>query len=109
MSTRLIVPANKQLHAIGSLGPEHVNHAAIGIAAQALAHQRSEAIHALAKVDRPRRHQDAQRARRDDHERPFTTCGTTVSHPTSAPHSARTTIPAVSIVIEGVREEFGSD
>ena len=38
----------QQLHAIGSLGPEHVDHAAIGIAAQALPHQRGEAIHALA-------------------------------------------------------------
>src|SRR5262249_56857841 len=68
----------------------------------ALAHQRGEAIHALAKVDRAGRNQDAHRTRRDDHERPFATRSTAASHPTSTPHSARTTIPAVSIVIEGV-------
>src|SRR5262249_57477474 len=87
---------------IGSLGPEHVDHAAIGIAAQALAHQRGEAIHALAKVDRSRRHQDAHRARRDDHERPFATRGTAASHPTSTPHSTPTTTPAPPTAIEGV-------
>jgi hypothetical protein len=45
---------------------------------------------------------DAHRAPRDDHQRPFTTRSTAASHPTSTPHSARTTIPAVSIVIEDV-------
>jgi len=62
----------------------------------------------LAKVDRPRRHQDAHRARRDHHERAFTTRSIAASHPISAPHSARTTIPAVLIVIDGSADRFAA-
>jgi len=62
----------------------------------------------LAKVDLPRRHQDAHRARRDHHERAFTTRSIAASHPISALRSARTTIPAVSIVIDGSADRFAA-
>src|SRR3954452_6709988 len=92
------VPEDK-LHPVGAFGPEHVNRAREWIGAHRLTHESREAIGPFAEIDRPRRHQDAHRARGPDHEATFSARITAVIASGLAPDPIRTTMPSIATSI----------
>jgi hypothetical protein len=90
------VPPN-QLDSVRSLHPEHEHRAREWIVLQVLLHQCREPVHPFAEVDRPRRHQDPDRATRHHHraERSAFTSATIV--PGRVPAGTRSFAPLSSI------------
>src|SRR3954471_5367339 len=94
---------------VGAFGPEHVNRARERVGAHRLTHERRQAIHPLAEVDRPGRHQDAHRARGPDHDPTFRARITAAIACGLAPDPIRTTRPSIStsIPVTGPRRRAG--
>src|SRR4051812_13265295 len=88
-----------QLDPVSSFGPEHVNCARERVGAHRLTHERRQAIHPLAEVDRACRHHDAHRARGPDHDAAFTAQITAAIASGLAPDPIRTTMPSISTSI----------
>src|SRR3982750_1219004 len=85
-----------QLDPVGSFGPEHVNCARERVGAHRLTHERRQAIHPLAEVDRARGHHHAHRARGPDHGPTFSARITAAIACGLAPDPIRTTRPSIS-------------
>src|SRR4051812_20494454 len=88
-----------QLDPVGSFGPEHVNGTRERVRAHRLTHERRQAIHAFAEVDRPGRHHDADRTRGPDHDAAFSARITAAIASGLAPDPIRTTMPSISTSI----------
>src|SRR3954468_13108076 len=88
-----------QLDPVSAFGPEHVNRARERVGAHRLTHERRQAIHTLAEVDRARRHQDAHRARGPDHGPTFRARITAAIACGLAPDPIRTTMPSIATSI----------
>jgi predicted phage terminase large subunit-like protein len=88
-----------QLDPVGALRPEDVDHAIEGIGPHRLAHQRGQALSSLAEVDRLRRHHNAHRAGRSNHDAPFSAPIAAAILAGEAPFSIVTFTPSTSSAI----------
>src|SRR3954464_1357377 len=88
-----------QLDPVSAFGPEHVNRARERVGAHRLTHERRQAIHTLAEVDRARGHHHAHRARGPDHGPTFSARITAAIACGLAPDPIRTTMPSISTSI----------
>src|SRR3954452_6551345 len=88
-----------QLDPVSSFGPEHVDRARERIRAHRLPHERRKTITAVAEVDRPGRHHDADRARGPNHGPTFRARITAAIASGHAPAPIRTTMPSISTSI----------
>src|SRR3954452_20765000 len=88
-----------QLHAIRTLGAEHINGAGERIGPHLLAHQSRQAFGALAEVDRPRCHHHPDCTSWPDHPLAFSACSTAATVFASAPRPIRTVTQSISTSI----------
>src|SRR3954453_15937628 len=86
----------QELQSVGALGPENVNGAVERIGLHDLAHQRRQAIRALAEIDGPGCDHHAQRAARADHFAAFSAPMMAFTIPGSAPGQMKTLDPSTS-------------
>src|SRR5690606_41053007 len=78
------------------LRAEHIDRAAERIGAHRVAHQRRQALRALAEVHRLRRHHDLDRTRWPDHDVAFSARITAATVLASAPRPTRMATPSIS-------------
>src|SRR3977135_3019984 len=85
-----------QLHPVRSLGAEYIDSAGEWIGLNLLAHQSSQALGALAEVDRLGRHHHTDPTGRADHALAFSARSTAATVLASAPRPTRTVTPSIS-------------
>src|SRR5690606_13319508 len=101
-----------QLHPVCAFGTEDIDGAAERVGPHLFPPQRCQPFRTLAEVDRLRRDQDADSARRPDHEQPFRARITAAMVCVSAPLPMRSTAPSISSSIGAgglVGRRFGRD
>src|SRR5438552_4746943 len=103
---------DKQLHPVGALGAEHVDHPGERVRPERLLHERGEPIHALAEVDRLGCNKYPHRSGGEDHRTLFSSPMTAASVRMSTFRRRRTMAPPISISIgatsAGATAERGS-